>query len=105
MQADKDMPIDQASWAVMRAISKLAYNVDPEQVTRAKNQLKAQILFSQDGPSGEFSDPVLSCLISFVHSYMDRGEGQGRWPFNFGCRDCRGYWSPDAGIRQAHPQG
>jgi len=53
LQADKDMPIDQASWAVMRAISKLAYNVDPEQVTRAKNQLKAQLLFSQDGPSGE----------------------------------------------------
>jgi processing peptidase subunit beta len=54
--ADKDMPIDQASWAVMRAISKLAYNVDPEQVTRAKNQLKSQLLFSQDGPSGIAED-------------------------------------------------
>ena len=52
-QADKDMQIDGAVWAIMREISRLAYNVDPDQITRAKNQLKAQILFSQDGPSGE----------------------------------------------------
>lgn len=52
VQADRDADIDGASWAVMHEISKLAYNVDADQVTRAKNQLKAQILFSQDGPSG-----------------------------------------------------
>ena len=31
----------------------MAYNVDADQITRAVNQLKAQTLFSQDGPSGE----------------------------------------------------
>ena len=57
-QADRDMQIDGAVWAIMREISRLAYNVDPDQITRAKNQLKAQILFSQDGPSGERTAPL-----------------------------------------------
>ena len=53
LQADHKMDVDQTSWAVMREISKMAYNVDADQIKRAVNQLKAQTLFSQDGPSGE----------------------------------------------------
>jgi len=36
----------------MREISSLIYNASEEQVIRARNQLKASILFSQDGPGG-----------------------------------------------------
>lgn len=59
MQADKEQQVEEAAWAVMHSISKLAYNVDADQITRAKNQLKAQILFSQDGPSGKDTDSDL----------------------------------------------
>ena len=41
-------------------MSKLPYNVDDQQITRAKNQLKAQLLFAQDSPSGE-------ALFSYPH--------------------------------------
>ena len=53
VQAEKGMDINDATWAIMREMSKLPYNVDDQQITRAKNQLKAQLLFAQDSPSGE----------------------------------------------------
>ena len=37
----------------MREIGKMCYNPQEEDVVRAKNQLKAAILFSQDNLSGE----------------------------------------------------
>jgi len=37
---------------MMREISGLIYNATEEQVVRARNQLKASILFQQDGPGG-----------------------------------------------------
>lgn len=40
------------SWCMMREISGLIYNASEEQVVRARNQLKASILFQQDGPGG-----------------------------------------------------
>lgn len=52
------MDIDQTSWAVMREMSKLAYNVDADQITRAINQLKAQALFAHDGTSGKPTLPM-----------------------------------------------
>ena len=36
----------------MRELSHMIYNVAEEDVQRARNQLKASMLFSQDGPSG-----------------------------------------------------
>lgn len=59
MQADKGMDINDATWAIMREMSKLPYNVDDQQITRAKNQLKAQLLFAQDSPSGKLALPIL----------------------------------------------
>ena len=56
VQADKGMDINDATWAIMREMSKLPYNVDDQQITRAKNQLKAQLLFAQDSPSGKPSN-------------------------------------------------
>lgn len=47
---------------MMREISSLIYNASEEQVVRARNQLKASILFSQDGPGGE-----LYCPQQLVH--------------------------------------
>lgn len=46
------MQIDDLAWCVMREIGKMCYNPQEEDVTRAKNQLKAAILFSQDNLSG-----------------------------------------------------
>ena len=63
------MDIDQTSWAVMREISRMAYNVDADQITRAVNQLKAQTLFSQDGPSGEPNSQSLSSIKSSPEGY------------------------------------
>ena len=60
LQADKHMDINDATWAIMREMSKLPYNVDDQQITRAKNQLKAQLLFQQDSPSGESHTHALS---------------------------------------------
>ena len=45
--------VDDLAWAIMREISKMCYNPIEEDVVRAKNQLKAAILFSQDNLSGE----------------------------------------------------
>lgn len=39
----------------MREISKMCYNPQEEDVVRAKNQLKAAILFSQDNLNGKYS--------------------------------------------------
>jgi hypothetical protein len=50
----------------MREMSSLIYNASEEQVIRARNQLKASILFSQDGPGGGL--PALKnlfCLLAF----------------------------------------
>ena len=40
------------AWCIMREISSLIYNASEDQIIRARNQLKASILFSQDGPGG-----------------------------------------------------
>jgi len=47
--------VDDLAWAIMREISKMCYNPVEEDVVRAKNQLKAAILFSQDNLSGAWS--------------------------------------------------
>lgn len=46
----------------MRELSHMIYNVAEEDVQRARNQLKASILFSQDGPSGAAPNLFLSCF-------------------------------------------
>ena len=51
--ADKGANLPDLAWVIMHEISKMAYNVADEDIVRAKNQLKASLLFSQDGPSGE----------------------------------------------------
>ena len=40
------------AWAIMREISKMSYNVSNADILRARNQLKASLLFSQDNTSG-----------------------------------------------------
>ena len=40
------------AWVMMKEISDLIYSATEEQVVRARNQLKASILFQQDGPGG-----------------------------------------------------
>ena len=47
--------VDDLAWCIMREISKMCYNPIDEDVTRAKNQLKAAILFSQDNLSGMYT--------------------------------------------------
>ena len=40
------------AWAIMREISRMSYNVSDSDIMRARNQLKASLLFAQDNPSG-----------------------------------------------------
>lgn len=47
--------VDDLAWCIMREISKLCYNPVEEDIVRARNQLKAAILFSQDNLSGMWS--------------------------------------------------
>ena len=49
--------MDDVAWAVMREISRMCYSPVEEDIIRAKNQLKAAILFSQDNLNGEL------CLV------------------------------------------
>ena len=51
--ANKDDPVDDVAWAIMREISRMCYSPVEEDIIRAKNQLKAAILFSQDNLNGE----------------------------------------------------
>ena len=45
--------MDDVAWAIMREISRMCYSPVEEDIIRAKNQLKAAILFSQDNLNGE----------------------------------------------------
>ena len=55
--ANKDDPVDDVAWAIMREISRMCYSPVDEDIIRAKNQLKAAILFSQDNLNGDL------CLV------------------------------------------
>ena len=52
--------VDDLAWCIMREISKMCYNPVEEDVVRAKNQLKAAILFSQDNLSGAQQNSSMS---------------------------------------------
>jgi len=43
-------------WSMINNMTKMVYSVDENELLRAKNQLKAQILFSQDGTAGVAED-------------------------------------------------
>ncbi|EIE25550.1 putative mitochondrial processing peptidase [Coccomyxa subellipsoidea C-169] len=59
----KSQPVDDLAWCIMREMSSLIYNASEEQVVRARNQLKASILFSQDGPGGVAEDIARQLLV------------------------------------------
>ncbi|KAK9867713.1 hypothetical protein WJX84_008185 [Apatococcus fuscideae] len=50
--ADKHVDLDDLAWCIMQAIGSLSYNVSEDDVIRARNQLKANLLFSQDTTTG-----------------------------------------------------
>lgn len=61
---------------MMREISGLIYNATEEQVVRARNQLKASILFQQDGPGGMACTNILplSCRLLASAKHCSLGE-------------------------------
>jgi processing peptidase subunit beta len=60
---EKNAPVDDLAWCIMREISKMCYNPLEEDVIRARNQLKAAILFSQDNLSGVTEDIGRQLLV------------------------------------------
>ena len=44
--------LEDLCWTIMRNVTKSCYEVEEMDVTRAKNQLKSSLLFSQDGSTG-----------------------------------------------------
>ena len=63
--ADKTGNLPDLAWVIMHEISKMAYNVAEEDIVRARNQLKASLLFASEGPSGTCT----CCLSSSIHRY------------------------------------
>ena len=66
----------------MREISRMSYNVSESDIIRARNQLKASLLFAQDNPSGEHCPYAAladqACLCSCVMSLV-RVDGHSRY--------------------------
>jgi processing peptidase subunit beta len=62
--ADKNAAIDDLSWAIMHELTKLVYEVAEEDVVRARNQLKASILFGMDG-SGAVAEDIGRGLLVY----------------------------------------
>lgn len=50
-------------WTIMHSCTQLCYDVKEEDVMRAKNQLKASILFSQDSTTGQAEDLARQLLV------------------------------------------
>lgn len=44
--------LDDMAWCIMYEFTRLCYNVTEEEVIRARNSLKAMILFSTEGTTG-----------------------------------------------------
>lgn len=62
--ADKHAPIDDLAWAIMHEVTKLVYEVSEEDVSRARNQIKASLLFSTDG-SGAIAEDIGRSLLVY----------------------------------------
>ena len=59
----KTSNLEDLCWGIMRHTSGMCYNVSDAELTRAKNQLKASILYSQDGTTGAAEDLGRSLLV------------------------------------------
>ena len=55
--------IEEASWCIMDEFTRLCYNVEEEEVIRARNSLKAMILFSNEGTTGAAEDIGRQLLV------------------------------------------
>lgn len=58
-----DNDLEDLAWTIMRNVTGMCYNVNELDVARAKNQLKASILFSQDGTTGVAEDLGRNLLV------------------------------------------
>lgn len=71
--ADKHAELSDLAWVIMHEISKMAYNVGEEDIIRARNQLKASLLFAQDGPTG--TTCPIRLLLGMAASKLASGRG------------------------------
>ena len=55
--------LEDLCWGIMRHTAGMCYNVSESDVSRAKNQLKASILYSQDGTTGTAEELGRSMLV------------------------------------------
>jgi len=55
--------LEDLCWTIMRNVTQMCYNVEESDVARARNQLKASLLFSQDGSTGMAEDLGRSMLV------------------------------------------
>lgn len=59
----KESDMEDLCWTIMRNITKMCYDVNEVDVARAKNQLKASMLFAQDGTTGVAEDLGRNLLV------------------------------------------
>ena len=58
------------AYVILAELTKMCYDVSEAEVTRAKNQLKAQLLFTQDSTHREFASQTTSSqLYNFMLCY------------------------------------
>lgn len=55
--------LEDLAWSIMYNITALCYNVSDDDVARARNQLKASMLYAQDGSTGMAEDLGRSLLV------------------------------------------
>jgi len=61
--AEANAPHDDLAWAIMHEVTKLVYEVNEEDVVRARNQLKAAMLFGIDSTGAVAEDIGRSLLV------------------------------------------
>lgn len=61
--AENDSDHQDLAWVILNTITSLTYGASPTDVERAKNQLKASILFAADGTTGMAEDLGRSLLV------------------------------------------
>lgn len=61
--ADSHADLEDLTWSIMHEVTALCYNVNEEDVARARNQLKTSLLFAQDVTTGAAEDIGRSLLV------------------------------------------
>lgn len=64
-ETDKPMDADDLAWAIMEEFSRLAYEVDEDDVTRAQEQLKASLASTADSSHAAYAEEIGRHMLAY----------------------------------------